>query len=49
MVARALGRYGVNVDLSADYLRLARWRIFDSGHASKTVERTNRENQGVLL
>lgn len=49
MVARALGRYPVHVDLSADYLRLARWRIYESGHASKTTERTNRERQQVLL
>ncbi len=49
MVARALGRYGVHLDLSADYLRLARWRIYDSGHASKTRERTNLENQGSLF
>ncbi len=43
------GRYPVHIDLSRDYLRLARWRIYESGHASKTVERTNREAQGVLL
>lgn len=49
MVARALGRYPVHLDLSADYLRLARWRIYQSGHASKTAERTNRERQGTLL
>lgn len=49
MVARALGRYPVHIDLSRDYLRLARWRIYEAGHASKTVERTNREAQGVLL
>jgi DNA modification methylase len=49
MVARALGRYPVHMDLSADYLRLAQWRIYESGHASKTTERTNRERQGVLL
>ena len=49
MVARALGRYPVHIDLSADYLKLARWRIYESGHASKTAERTNRERQGVLL
>jgi hypothetical protein len=49
MVARALGRYPVHLDLSADYLKLARWRIYESGHASKTAERTNRERQGVLL
>ena len=40
MVARALGRYGIGLDLSADYLRLARWRVFDSGHWDKAIERT---------
>ena len=49
MVARALGRYPVHLDLSADYLKLARWRIYESGHAVKTAERTNRERQGTLL
>ncbi len=49
MVARALGRYAVHLDLSADYLRLADWRIHQSGHANKTVDRTNRERQGTLL
>jgi DNA modification methylase len=49
MVARALGRFGVNVDLSNDYLRLARWRIFQSGHATKTVERTNRDRQQTMF
>lgn len=49
MVARALGRFGVSMDLSADYLRLARWRIFESGQAAKVAARTDRDNQGVLL
>ena len=49
MVARALGRTGIGVDLSSDYLRLASWRVFESGHASKTVARTNGERQGLLL
>lgn len=49
MTARALGRYPVHIDLSADYLRLARWRIYDSGHAAKSTARTNRERQGTLL
>jgi len=48
MVARALGRTGIGVDLSADYLRLASWRVFQSGHASKTIARTNGERQGLL-
>jgi DNA modification methylase len=49
MVARALGRTGIGVDLSADYLRLANWRVFHSGHAAKTMRRTNEERQGTLL
>ena len=49
MVARALGRTGIGVDLSADYLRLADWRIHESGHAAKTMQRTNAERQGTLL
>ena len=49
MVARALGRYGVSMDLSADYLRLARWRIFDSGQAARVRDRSDAEAQGVLL
>lgn len=31
-VAHALGRHGISVDLSADYCRLAEWRIGESGH-----------------
>ena len=49
MVARALGRTGIGIDLSADYLRLANWRVFESGHATKTRQRTNAERQGTLL
>ena len=49
MVARALGRTGIGVDLSADYMRLANWRVFQSGHAAKTMQRTNAERQGALL
>ena len=40
MVAHALGRTGIGVDLSGDYLRLARWRVFESGHAQKCIDRT---------
>jgi site-specific DNA-methyltransferase (cytosine-N4-specific) len=43
MVARALGRTGIGVDLSSDYVRLAQWRVFESGHAQKSIDRTNRE------
>ena len=49
MVARALGRTGISVDLSHDYSRLAKWRIFESGHAGKTMGRTNKERQGNLI
>lgn len=48
MVARALGRIGIGIDLSGDYLRLANWRIWDSGHASKALARTNAERQTAL-
>lgn len=49
MVARALGRLGVSFDLSWDYSRLARWRVWDSGHAAKVVARRDAELQGTLL
>ena len=48
MVARALGRTGIGVDLSADYLRLADWRCHESGHAAKSIARTNQARQGTL-
>lgn len=48
MVARALGRVGVSVDLSWDYCRLARWRVFRSGHGDKAARRTQAERQGTL-
>jgi hypothetical protein len=49
MVARALGRFGISNDLSADYLRLAEWRVFKSGQAVKTINRTNQEAQMSLI
>lgn len=48
-VARALGRIGIGLDLSADYLRVARWRIFDSTDFDKVLARTNASRQGALL
>lgn len=42
MVARAMGRYGVSVDLSADYCRLAQWRVYDSGGGAKAVAKARR-------
>lgn len=49
MVARALGRYGIGVDLSQDYLKLAKWRVWDSGHATKSIRRNNLEAQIQLF
>lgn len=49
MVARALGRTGLSIDLSMDYCRLARWRIRESGHAAKSEQRTWRDAQGAML
>lgn len=40
LVAQALGRVAVSVDMSADYCRLAQWRINESGHDIKVVRRT---------
>lgn len=48
MVAKALGRIGMSLDLSADYCRLADWRINHSNHAKKSEARTWAERQGVL-
>lgn len=48
MVARALDRFGVGCDLSADYLRLARWRIWQSDHGAKVRARSNRDRQQTL-
>jgi DNA methylase/ParB-like nuclease domain len=39
MMARAMGRYGVHVDLSRDYNRLACWRIFDSDGGQRCLDR----------
>lgn len=37
MMARAMGRYGVHLDLSRDYNRLACWRIFESGGGARCL------------
>lgn len=41
-MADALGRHGVGVDLSASYIRLAQWRIEESGHAEKALQKARR-------
>lgn len=48
-VARALGRIGIGVDMSADYCRLARWRVFESGHFAKTEQRMWSDRQDTLF
>ena len=48
MIARALGRIGVGVDLSEPYCCLARWRVFDSGHAARALARTWAGRQTTL-
>lgn len=47
LVANALGRTGIGLDLSADYCRLAAWRA--SQRSEKVVSRTWAERQGSLL
>ena len=37
MVAKALGRHGISVDLSADYCRLAEWRTNDRDQLAKVL------------
>lgn len=37
LVAQALGRVGISVDMSADYCRLARWRVNDPGERAKAM------------
>lgn len=48
MVAKALGRNAITVDLSEDYCKMADWRIHHSGHGKKTEQRTWGERQGSL-
>jgi hypothetical protein len=47
MVARALDRIGVSIDLSHSYSRAARWRVHHD--AGKAISRTWVERQGSLL
>lgn len=37
MVAKALGRHGITVDMSADYCRLADWRTNDRDQLAKVL------------
>lgn len=40
LVAHALGRKGVSVDLSADYCRLAQWRLNDPKQMARAAQRS---------
>jgi DNA modification methylase len=39
LVAKALGRHGISVDMSADYCRLAEWRTTDPAQMAKAARR----------
>jgi DNA modification methylase len=39
LVAKALGRHGISVDMSADYCRLATWRTTDPAQLAKAARR----------
>ena len=45
LVAKALGRHGVSVDLSADYCRLAEWRTNDRDQLAKVLGIAKAEQQ----
>lgn len=38
LVAKALGRHGISVDMSADYCRLAEWRTTDEGELARALQ-----------
>jgi DNA modification methylase len=38
LVAKALGRHGISVDMSADYCRLAQWRTTDPGELARAMQ-----------
>ena len=48
-VAHTLGRHAIGIDLSRDYLRLAEWRITQSGHFEKSYQRSAREGAELPL
>lgn len=45
LAARALGRHGITVDLSADYCRLAQWRVTDPDQLAKVTGRRPRRKR----
>jgi hypothetical protein len=38
LMAKALGRIGVSVDMSSDYCRLAQWRTTDPGEMARALQ-----------
>jgi len=52
LMAKVLGRRGVGVDLSADYCRLAQWRVNDPGQIASAMQvekvAAPMDDQGVL-
>jgi hypothetical protein len=38
LVATVHGRHGITIDLSADYCRLARWRVSDPGERARALQ-----------
>jgi hypothetical protein len=38
LVADVHGRHGISIDLSADYCRLARWRVADPGERARALQ-----------
>lgn len=55
LVADALGRHGISVDMSADYCRLARWRTSDPGEIARAKQQPKPkpvivpDGQGTLI
>jgi DNA modification methylase len=45
LVAKALGRHGITVDMSADYCRLAEWRTNDRNQLAKVLRIEKAEQQ----
>ena len=50
LVAKALGRHGISLDMSADYCRLATWRTTDEGELARAlqVEKPAKQVDGQL-
>jgi DNA modification methylase len=50
LVAKALGRQGVSVDMSQDYCRLAKWRVSDPAQIAKAmrVDKPVKQAEGQL-